>query len=427
MLILLITSTFCKKYFSFGGFYLQQNEILRVSPGKWELDYTCTVYFHNNYQFPYTIFLVLPVTINFRQIIHEVRCNHPAFETTDFYGNSWLAIDAQVNQKKFIFHCCTIFQSLQVFYDEHAFSENCAEWEIPPSRFLQSEKGIELESPAVQALAKKITASKPLEIVKQAFDLVKKTIKYKLQPNEFGAEYAALKHEGDCTEFSSLFVALLRIHKIGARLIIGIIIEETKVSDILHAIAEIFLDGLWIPVDITNLNTFFLGVPFDFISLIRNNFIMQRSDTQIASLYYQCNSEEKNHKNWRQAPRINFQHNLKRVKVHKKVRILEDDCSYFLTKIPAPDIWDVSYHRSLTSYKIICTNHFSNKISVKILIILNRRIVVKIFTVFVNAESSNSLTISNSFFKQFIEKSNFIQVVATIEDFITKEIFSIIN
>ena len=65
------------------------------------------------------------------------------------------------------------------------------------------------------------------------------------------ASKAAKTRSGDCTEHAMLLAALLRTHKIPARVAIGLIVDESRSSFVFHMWTEAWIDNQWIPWDAT--------------------------------------------------------------------------------------------------------------------------------------------------------------------------------
>jgi hypothetical protein len=88
-------------------------------------------------------------------------------------------------------------------------------------------------------------------MVKEIYNFVVNHLNYQLQPEEKGALWALENKQGDCSEYSYLFVALCRAIGIPARIQAGFAFsnyeEETENG---HMWAEYYLEGYgWIPVD----------------------------------------------------------------------------------------------------------------------------------------------------------------------------------
>jgi len=100
-------------------------------------------------------------------------------------------------------------------------------------------------------------------------------LKYVTQKGEFGAKYAVLNKQGDCTEFAALFVALCRQKGIPARLVAGFKRDLSNRGQwIRHAWSEFQHNNLWIPCDIVE--GFVIGSLPDLLPLFRGNWIGQQ-------------------------------------------------------------------------------------------------------------------------------------------------------
>jgi hypothetical protein len=81
----------------------------------------------------------------------------------------------------------------------------------------------ESDHPALKALAHRLTenTANPYHKARQIFEFVVDNLEYKRQPKEHGALWGYQRGEGDCTEFSNLFIALLRAVNIPAKAVSG--------------------------------------------------------------------------------------------------------------------------------------------------------------------------------------------------------------
>ncbi|HCT86020.1 MAG TPA: hypothetical protein DF296_12585 [Candidatus Margulisbacteria bacterium] len=119
------------------------------------------------------------------------------------------------------------------------------------NKYLQSEIFQEKDDPLIQTIAKTITGNEDITIVKNIYTYVKRSMRYMgYTPFSLGAKYAAKMKQGDCTEFSDLFVALCRAKNIPAKSIDGYTTTYYNVPS--HAWTEVFLSGYgWVPFDVT--------------------------------------------------------------------------------------------------------------------------------------------------------------------------------
>jgi len=124
-------------------------------------------------------------------------------------------------------------------------------------RYLQPDKLVPING-AIAQLAKERTegAATPLEKARRIYDYVVTTMRYDKSGEGWGrgdAIWACDSKRGNCTDFHSLFIGMMRSVGIPARFEIGFPLPEGKTEgDIAgyHCWAEFFIDGIgWIPVD----------------------------------------------------------------------------------------------------------------------------------------------------------------------------------
>ncbi len=120
-------------------------------------------------------------------------------------------------------------------------------------RYTRSEKYIESDNPKVIELANEIAGEEtnPYLITKLFFDYIIDTYKYsKLGQGLNGAKYLLENGNGECGDYSALFIALSRAKGIPARPVVGY--WAISGTDQTHVWAEFYLEGIgWIPVDAT--------------------------------------------------------------------------------------------------------------------------------------------------------------------------------
>jgi len=117
---------------------------------------------------------------------------------------------------------------------------------------LRSEKCIEKDHPVIRQIAEGIEGEGDVDVVKNIYDYVLDNMEYSaLGRKELGAAKAAQSGKGDCTEYSDLFVALLRAKGLPARVTSGYTVGfgERQTG---HSWAEAYLQGYgWVPFDPT--------------------------------------------------------------------------------------------------------------------------------------------------------------------------------
>lgn len=118
--------------------------------------------------------------------------------------------------------------------------------------FLQQENLIEVNAAPIQVAAKSISGATDVEIVQQIMTYVKSHVHFAGNMTmEMGALRALLSGQGDCSEYSTLFVALCRAKGIPARRCTGFLTNESLApSKFFHAWVEAYLDNYgWVPFD----------------------------------------------------------------------------------------------------------------------------------------------------------------------------------
>ncbi|MHA1461814.1 MAG: transglutaminase domain-containing protein [Candidatus Heimdallarchaeota archaeon] len=243
--------TSCYFYFQAG---LNAHVINRQHNPKWLLNYSLNV--KNISEKPvgnFSAFIALPLTISPQQIVSNLQIHPSNLKiATDVEGNCWthfsvkrmeakesrlLSYSAEVEMKPLI-----IPQRISKIAKTNPYERKFLQ------TYLKPEPHIESDHPKIVEMAAKIPNSNPLTFAKRAAKQVQKTVKYEIQPGEFGAAFAIEKRKGDCTEFAALFVALCRAAGIPARTNAGFALAQRWER---HATAEFLVQGRWIPIDLT--------------------------------------------------------------------------------------------------------------------------------------------------------------------------------
>jgi len=128
--------------------------------------------------------------------------------------------------------------------------------EIPPSlsSYTKAEQLIESDNPKIISEANKLKAGSNdiYEIISRVFNFTYSHITYTNMTTPKGALWALENGKGDCTEYSTLMVALLRALGIPARVNVGAALDPATNKFLWHAWAEVFMPKLgWIPFDPT--------------------------------------------------------------------------------------------------------------------------------------------------------------------------------
>jgi hypothetical protein len=119
--------------------------------------------------------------------------------------------------------------------------------------YTRSEQFIETDDPQIVKIASQVAGSEsnPYLLARKLYDYVVENANYRLVGEGLlGAKALLVNDEGECGDFSALFIALARARGIPARPVVGYWavsgLEQT------HVWAEFYLEGIgWIPVDPT--------------------------------------------------------------------------------------------------------------------------------------------------------------------------------
>jgi transglutaminase-like putative cysteine protease len=118
--------------------------------------------------------------------------------------------------------------------------------------YTKSEPLLEQQADLVK-MANKITGNEIslLNKAKAIFEWVRRKMKYVYPPEKRGVLEAVKKYEGDCGQYSALYITLCRSLGIPARQQSGFIINDGELG--YHVWSEIYMPGLgWLPVDATD-------------------------------------------------------------------------------------------------------------------------------------------------------------------------------
>jgi transglutaminase-like putative cysteine protease len=123
--------------------------------------------------------------------------------------------------------------------------------------FIQPELHIESANPQIVALASELSQGKKTvcEQVRAFYDYIGNELVYNYNGNDWGAQASLGRMGADCTEYTSLLVALSRARKIPARYFEGLLYlnkETDAIARIEHAWPDAYMPGVgWIALDPT--------------------------------------------------------------------------------------------------------------------------------------------------------------------------------
>jgi len=124
-------------------------------------------------------------------------------------------------------------------------------------KYTVSERFLEQDQ-ALQDTVAKVTAGveNPVLQARAIYDWIQKTMTYVYPPQERGVRHAFASREGDCGQYSALFITMARIAGIPARQQSGFNFYPGNTGA--HVWSEIFLPWKgWVPVDVTREDGFF--------------------------------------------------------------------------------------------------------------------------------------------------------------------------
>lgn len=229
------------------------------NPKKYSITYTVTI---NNTAFsPSDIRLYLPLPAEWESQrnlkIGEISPKPESQETEKSSGNSMLYWRLKGTPKKnataeFVLHFDLTAYETNTNIDPASvlpYKQDSAEVQ----HFTRPEKYIESDDPTIIGLADTLTKDQtnPYLMAKAYYDYIIDHVTYKLLGQGLnGAKYLLDHKNGECGDYSALFIALCRAKGIPARPIVGYWAISGK--DQTHVWAEFFLEGIgWIPVDAT--------------------------------------------------------------------------------------------------------------------------------------------------------------------------------
>ena len=172
---------------------------------------------------------------------------------TDEFGNQYAEFDLQNLEPG---TSAQIVISYEIAVNELAFSLVDCEGELP-DEYNQPELHIESHNPQIVSLAEDISSTDQTVCarVRAFYDYIGDNLTYTYNGNDWGAQAALGKMGADCTEYSSLLIALSRASGIPARYVEGLLYfqeGDTNETRQEHAWVELFFPGSgWTPIDPT--------------------------------------------------------------------------------------------------------------------------------------------------------------------------------
>jgi transglutaminase-like putative cysteine protease len=171
----------------------------------------------------------------------------------DEYGNQYAEFD-------FSRHPAGTTKTVKIDYrvavNELAYDLSVCEGELLDD-FIQPELHIESANPQIVALASELSRGKSTvcQQVRAFYDYIGNELVYNKNGNNWGAQAALGRMGADCTEYTSLLVALSRAQGIPARYFEGLLYldkETDAIAKIEHAWPDVYMPGVgWVSLDPT--------------------------------------------------------------------------------------------------------------------------------------------------------------------------------
>ena len=150
----------------------------------------------------------------------------------------------------------TIKIDYQVVVNELAYDLSTCQGKLPDD-FIKPELHIESANPQIVALANKLARgqSTVCQQVRAFYEYIGDNLVYGYNDNDWGAQAALGPMGADCTEYSSLLIALSRARGIPARYFEGLLYldqETNTIAKIEHAWPDVYMPGIgWVALDPT--------------------------------------------------------------------------------------------------------------------------------------------------------------------------------
>jgi hypothetical protein len=189
----------------------------------------------------------------------EVQCRYPhSIETEPEYGNSILHLQATENVPESLTVAMSFLVTRAGYHilqnqDQSVEEKNA----VILQRSLQPDRLVPIEGKVADELKNVVREGMaPLEKARAIYDHVAGTMSYDKSGAGWGrgdAIYACDVRKGNCTDFHSLFIGMMRASQIPARFVIGFPVPEDLTQGEIpgyHCWAEFYIEGMgWLPVD----------------------------------------------------------------------------------------------------------------------------------------------------------------------------------
>jgi transglutaminase-like putative cysteine protease len=198
----------------------------------------------------------------------------------------------------------TVKIDYRVAVNELAYDLSVCQGELPKN-FIQPELHIESANPQIVALASELSQDKRnmCQQVRGFYDYIGNELVYTSNGRNWGAQAALGPMGADCTEYTSLLVALCRAQSIPARYFEGLLYLDqgtNALAKIEHAWPDVYMPGVgWVAIDPTlgrppvNRETYFAHyTPNHIIVTMGTNPSVLRGGSYWTHLYWPGNSSK---------------------------------------------------------------------------------------------------------------------------------------
>ena len=226
---------------------------------------------------------LIPKTIENRQTIFDINYSVTPSRIYDMDGNRYAEF-IFTNPNKDIKIVIRVKAQLIRYDLVTAYGFHKEHEEDVSQKYLDSEKYLEKDNPAIMEVCKKIiTGPSELVTVGNVYHYVLKKMEYTgYQEQELGAAQALKTGGGDCSEYADLFVTLCRAKNIPARIAEGYCTKGVESYG--HVWAEVYVKPYgWIPFDPTFADL--KSATFDRMQPIYVYLSHIRSDKELANFH----------------------------------------------------------------------------------------------------------------------------------------------
>ena len=207
----------------------------------------------------------LPQSFKNKQIVDTIIFSEPPLRTISTNGTDYAEfVFADLSQGKEL----TVRTTMKIYECDLQVLKEKKDSFVAQEQldsYLKSERHIEVDDELIQQKAYMLKGKTILSTIENTYNFVVRHLQYTRFPEPLGARNALIHKEGDCTEFTDLFVALCRANNIPARRMYGFVINAK--GNQRHNWPEAYIDKIgWVPFEVTAGN----AQRFDYM---KNNYV----------------------------------------------------------------------------------------------------------------------------------------------------------